>query len=185
MTQIEVLRAGHDRTQELVDRMSPQDLSRPTPCSEWDVRALLAHVVAATDGLVAMLHDEKPDWGKDALGDDPAATVRQSLTASLEAWQEPGSLERPSRQMPGMLVVDFALADAVAHAWDLASALGQPLGLDDELVAVVHQRWDGEPAETARTYEVFGPRVDVPADASATDRFLGLTGRDPGWRPPG
>ena len=87
--------------------------------------------------------------------------------------------------MPGMLVVDFAMADAVTHGWDLAAALGQPLGLDERLVAVVHERWDGEPAEIGRTYDVFGPRVDVPADAPVTDRLLGLFGRDPGWLPPG
>jgi hypothetical protein len=30
---------------------------------------------------------------------------------------------------------------------------------------------------------IFGPVVAVPDDASAMDRFVGLTGRDPEWQP--
>jgi hypothetical protein len=31
---------------------------------------------------------------------------------------------------------------------------------------------------------LFGPLVEVPADAPLFDRILGVTGRDPGWEPP-
>jgi len=31
---------------------------------------------------------------------------------------------------------------------------------------------------------IFGQPVDVPADAPLFERCLGLSGRDPGWRPP-
>ncbi len=174
-----MLRAGYARTTAHVEALTPQDLSRPTPCPDWDVRALLAHVVAATDGLVAMLHDQTPDWGKDALGDDPAAAVRGSVEASLAAWAEPGAVDTPSNQMPGMRVVDFAMGDAVAHAWDLASALGRPLDLPDEAAQAVLDRWQGEPADIGRTFGAFGPRVTVPADAPPLHRLLGEMGRDP------
>jgi uncharacterized protein (TIGR03086 family) len=179
MDELQVLRTAYARTSENVEALSPEDLSRPTPCSEWDVRALLAHVVAATDGLTAMLHDETPDWGKDALGDDPGAAVRRSYEDSLAAWAEPGAVGKPSTQMPGMRVVDFALGDAVAHAWDLATALGRPLDLPDEVVQAVLDRWQGEPASIGRQYGAFGPAVEVPTDAPALHRLLGEMGRDP------
>ncbi|MCW2613639.1 MAG: hypothetical protein JWN08_633 [Frankiales bacterium] len=179
--ELEVLQAGHGLTRALVEGLTPDDLSLPTPCRDWDVRALLVHVVAATDGLVAMLRDEPPDWGKDALGDDPPAAVRRSLEAALAAWSEPGAVDRRSQQMPGMRVVDFAMGDAVAHAWDLSSALGRAADLDPALVQVVLDRWGGEPAEEGRTWGAFGPRADVPADAPVLDRLLGELGRDPAF----
>ena len=184
MSELDVLRAAHEETLRNVDGLTADDLTRPTPCADWDVRALLVHIVAATDGPVAMLRSQEPDWGKDQLGDDPAAAVRDSLAAATAAWAEPGALELPSRQMPGMRVVDFAVADAVTHGWDLATALGRPFALADDLVRPVLDRWDGDPAEQGRVFGVFGPRVEVAAQAPALDRLLGLFGRDPAFRPP-
>jgi uncharacterized protein (TIGR03086 family) len=189
MSELDVLRTAFAQTQEAVDGLREGDLQRPTPCTEWDVRALLVHVVAAHDGLVALLHGEQADWGRDALGDDPAGAVRRSTQAALAAWAEPGAVDTPSQQMPGMRVVDFAMADAAAHGWDLATALGRRFALDDADVEVLSARWTEQAAETGRTYGVFGPRVDVPVDAPALDRVLGLFGRDPsrtasGGQPP-
>ena len=179
MDEFDVLRAGYGATLSLVDGLGADDLSRPTPCAEWDVRALLSHVVTSTDGLVALLHDEQPDWESDRLGDDPAASVRRSLTASLEAWAAPGALERPSSQLPGMRVVDFAMGDALAHAWDLAAALDRPRPLDDDLVRLVLDRWAGGAAEQGRAWGVFGPRVEVGDDAPVLEQLVALFGRDP------
>ena len=181
MAELEVLRAGYDQTVRLVEGLGAPDLLRPTPCQDWDVRALLVHVVAATDGLVAMLHDEQPDWAGDGLGDDPAGAVRRSVTDALAAWAEPGATDRPSQQMPGMRLVDFAMGDAIAHAWDLSAALGRPLVLEEDLARVVQGRWHGEPSRQGRAYGAFGPQVEVPADAPALHLFLGDVGRDPQW----
>lgn len=183
MSELEVLQAGYARTNALVEGLAPGDLARPTPCSEWTVRDLLVHVVAATDGLVNVVQGREADWGKDALGEDPAAAVRASTAAALAAWSEPGATTRPSEQMPGMRVVDFALGDAVAHAWDLAAALGQPRELPAALVQEVLDRWEGAPADTGRQYGVFGPRVEVAPGTPATDRLAALFGRDPAFVP--
>ncbi len=66
--ELEALRSTYERAQELVDEVEPGDLARPTPCSDWDVRRLLAHVVAGVDGLVGQLRGLTPDWQKDSLG---------------------------------------------------------------------------------------------------------------------
>lgn len=179
MRELALLESAYGQSITNVESLTLDDLHRPTPCPEWDVQALLVHMTATSTGLVAMMRDQAPDWDKDELGEDPAPVMRRALTAALAAWSQPGATEVPSGQMPGMRLVDFAMADALAHGWDLAAALGRPLEIDDALIEMVHERWDGEPAETGRKFGVFGRRVEVPSDAPVLDRFLGSFGRDP------
>lgn len=185
MDDLTVLRTAFDRLRTLADETGPDDLSRPTPCADWDVRALLDHVVAGQSGLVAVLRGQAPDWSDgDRLGDDPVAAVDRALDAALDAFSQPGAPEQTSEKLPGLRIVDFAAADAVVHGWDLATALGRPLDLPDDVVRVVHDRWSGEAAETGRSYGTFGPAVPVAEDRPLPDRLVGVLGRDPGWRAP-
>lgn len=73
------------------------------------------------------------------------------------------------------------------HAWDLALALGLDYAIDPE---ELHSQWQGaqqipdimrQPGAFGPGIVVFGPAVDVPADAPIHDRLLGLLGRDPHW----
>ncbi|MGH3936044.1 MAG: TIGR03086 family metal-binding protein [Pseudonocardiaceae bacterium] len=179
MDEIEALQSTYARMQVLVDGLEPADLTRPSPCSEWNVHALLAHLVAATDGFAALLRGEKPDWAKDALGDDPATTLRQSVREALVQWRRPGAADAPSPMMPGMRMIDMALADAVAHTWDLATALGRDPMLDEDAVRLAYDRWAHGAADTGRQFGAFGPEISVPDDARLLDRFVGLLGRTP------
>ena len=185
MDDLTVLRTAFARLRSLAATVGPDDLGRPTPCADWDVRALLDHVVAGQGGLVAVLRGDDPDWSDgDRLGDDPARAVDRALDAALTAFSAPGATEQTSEKLPGLRIADFAAADAVVHGWDLATALGQPLDLPDDVVRVVHDRWSGGAAETGRTYGAFGPEVPVAADRPLTDRLVGVLGRDPDWRAP-
>ena len=98
--ELEALRSAYQRAQ-LVDEVEPGDLTRPTPCSDWDVRGLVAHSVAGADGLAVQLRGVTPDWQKDTLGDDPAAELRQSLQNALTEWRRPGAVETASPMVPG------------------------------------------------------------------------------------
>jgi uncharacterized protein (TIGR03086 family) len=129
--------------------------------------------------LADLLRGEQPNWDKDTLGDDPAAALRKTVQAALAQWRRPGAVDTPSQMVPGMRVVDFALADAVAHTWDLATALGRDPGLDEDAVRLAYDRWAHGAAETGRQFGAFGPAVSIPDDAPVLDRYLGLLGRTP------
>ena len=82
-----------------------------------------------------------------------------------------------------------ALDELVVHGWDLAVSTGQAYAADPvaveacaEWVAGFAPPADG-PDAPADEGGLFGRPVPVGADASALDRLLGLTGRDPAWRP--
>lgn len=186
MDDLSVLRTAYGRLRALAAEVSPDDLARPTPCADWDVRALLDHLVAGQSGLVAVLAGDAPDWSeRDRLGDDPAAAVDRALDAAFEAFSQPGAVDATSEKLPGLRIVDFAAADAVVHGWDLATALGRPLDPPpDDVVRAVHDRWSGGAAETGRSYGAFGPEVPVADDRPLVDRLVGALGRDPDWRAP-
>jgi uncharacterized protein (TIGR03086 family) len=75
----------------------------------------------------------------------------------------------------------FALDEIVVHGWELAVATGQDYPSDEAAVRACAEFLAGVP----RAEELFGPVVEVPAGAPALDRLVGLTGRDPAWRPAG
>jgi uncharacterized protein (TIGR03086 family) len=84
--------------------------------------------------------------------------------------------------MPAAVVGPMMLAEFVLHGWDLARAVGAPYDVTEELgrstLAAVQPL-----VGMGREGGWYGPEVDVPAGAPAFDRTLGLTGRDPAWRP--
>jgi len=72
-----------------------------------------------------------------------------------------------------------ALNEVVVHGWDVSRASGQSYTVDPQSLAVcadfLSQATDRE--------GVFGPVVEVSADAPALERVIGLSGRDPSWTP--
>ena len=86
--------------------------------------------------------------------------------------------------LPGEVGGLVALDEIVLHGWDLAVATGQPFDVDPDLLTAVHgfvASFDPDPNAEGR---LFGPVVEVPADAPLLDRVLGLAGRDPAWSRP-
>ncbi|GGP95946.1 TIGR03086 family metal-binding protein [Streptomyces roseolilacinus] len=176
----------------VVRALPDERLTDPTPCSEYDVRRLLDHLfqVVVQFQLLAVKKDadfsaepeavtERADW-RDAFAAETSALV--------EAWAAPGAEEGTAGGMglPASVVGHMVLGDLVVHAWDLARATGQdytpaPAVVDDLLVVF------GELAPAGRKMGVFGEEHPLPAGgagASAWERLLALTGRDPAWTRP-
>src|SRR5919199_907798 len=66
------------------------------PCTEWNVRALLGHLVGGNWRFVAVAEGQPVRRGPEAddrLGDDPAAAYHTSAETLRLAWREPGRLE--------------------------------------------------------------------------------------------
>lgn len=177
---------------EVVRGIGPDDLDRPTPCTERTVRALLNHLIFWTGlrGHAAGLKQPQPD--EPAEGYDFTAepgwaetyAARSARTAAVwsdpEAWAGETALTG-SGGMPAPFVGGILLCEWLLHGWDLAVATGQKLDVDDELAAAVYEDVAGR-ADMARKYGAFGPEVPVPAAAPLFDRALGLSGRDPAWK---
>src|SRR5579864_8955902 len=116
-----------DETARLVEGVRPDQMSLPTPCPDWDVRALIAHLVGGNMRWAAMAKGEPMRRGPVAaavLGDDPAGAYRRTAAEVKAAWQSPALLDQqfqlPIGAMPGRAALSVHLVETVAHAWDLA-----------------------------------------------------------------
>lgn len=171
--------------QRIVDNVRPDQLDATTPCTEWDVRALLNHsiglyrIIAASAGNGPM-----PAPDDDLVGDDPRAAFATAAGAAHVALHAPGALERtyhlPWGEMAGPDLARISFADTVIHAWDLAKATGQLAALDPDLceAAVAWGRTAMRPEY--RTPEAgFGPELPAPPDAPACARLAAFYGRRP------
>jgi uncharacterized protein (TIGR03086 family) len=157
----------------------------PTPCSEWDVRALVGHVTSeqlwAPSMLAGRTMAEVGDrFDGDVLGDDPRAAWREAAAGAREAAAS-------SKALDGMVHVSYGdvpaeryltemTLDAVVHAWDLARATGGDERLDPELVELALALVEPN-LELLAASGLFGAPLEVPAGADPQTRLLALLGR--------
>ncbi|GLZ08061.1 TIGR03086 family protein [Actinomadura sp. NBRC 104412] len=172
----------------------PSDLlDAPTPCSDWNVRALINHMILwAGPGATAARKQppaEPVDEGRDLTGDGAwADRYAERARAMAEAWADPAAWEGTTSLtggpdgMPASFIGWMMTGECVLHGWDLAVSTGQETALPGDLVAALYER-TVPTAEMGREYKVYAEELKVPESAPTLDRLLGLTGRDPSWRP--
>ncbi len=165
--------------------------SAPTPCTDWDVRALTNHVVGEDRWVVPLVEGRTIAEVGDALDGDllgaaPAEAASTATKGAVAALSEPGALDRTVHLSFGDFTAeDYAwqvLVDHVVHTWDLLAGSGADRALDPELVEAAAGWW-GDWAESYRSAGAVAAPVDVGPGASAQDRLIGSFGRDPGWTP--
>jgi uncharacterized protein (TIGR03086 family) len=168
---------------EKVKGVTAADMAKPTPCSEFDVRAVLNHMLGGLTMLTTAAGGEKAAMPEgDQVGSDPAGTYEQRRTALLAAVRGPGALDRnwemPFGSLPGQMMAGIAFMEHLTHAWDVARATGQDTVLPAELVAECMQLVTPMDA-MLRTPGVCGPAVAVAETASAQDKLIAFLGRNP------
>jgi uncharacterized protein (TIGR03086 family) len=183
------LRARHRRAidgfGERVHAVGPDQWDRPTPCGEWDVRALVNHLVVEQLWVPPLLDglgiDEIGDrFDGDQLGGDPVEAWDAAAGAALAAFAAPDALEAEVElsygSQPAPAYLREMTADALVHTWDLARGIGADDTLDPELVELA-LAWVEDRADELQASGLFDPPVPVPDDADAQTRLLAALGR--------
>jgi len=174
----------------VVSGITPEQLDLPTPCSEWDVRALLNHVTGGSDMFAegvsqGAISDERVGelLGTDRLGDDYQGSFAAATQRALDAFATPGAAEKmvtlPFGTMPAGAALNIAIFDVTVHAWDLAKATGQDTSLDPAVVEPALAVGTQMIGDDMRAAGMFGAAVDVADDAPASDRLAAFAGRQP------
>lgn len=174
----------------IINAIKPDQLDATTPCRDFDVRALISHLLhwgpvlegAATKQSAAPL--DGPETGH--APEDWARTLGEQIARTSSAWSAPqawtgmapfGPAELPAHVVGGMVVTEL-----VVHGWDLAHATGQHATWDVDLLGFLYDEVKDH-AETGRSMGVYASEVPVLSDSPLIDRIVALTGRDPRWTP--
>jgi uncharacterized protein (TIGR03086 family) len=172
-----------------VAESTPGDLDRPTPCAEWTLGDLLAHMTAQHRGFAAAARGDGGDsaaWQVRPLGADPVTAYTEAaddVVAAFATAQQDFTLAEFDASFPADQAIGFHFIDYVVHGWDVARSLGLDYDLDPDLAgpALEIARAVPDGAHRLEPGAAFGPRLDTPAEAGALDTVLTLLGRSPGW----
>jgi uncharacterized protein (TIGR03086 family) len=153
--------------------------AQPSPCTDWTVRDLVAHVVAVHRHVVAGLDASTPP--APATDTDLEQAWRGATAEVIAALADPQRASAPvtGRFAPMSLedmIGRLLCSDTLVHSWDLARATGQDETLDAAGVTYAFAML--APNDDAiRGPGSFGPKIEPPPDADEQTRFLCFLGR--------
>jgi len=178
----------------LVADIGDDQLAAPTPCPGSTVADLLDHVgglclaftgAAAKDPATG---SQAPSADGSRLDPDWRTRLPERLDRLAAAWQDDGAWAGLTRaggvDLPGEVAGRVAANEVVVHGWDLARATGHDYTCEPGVLQAAYEFVQQAVAQNPDGSEgLFGRPVSVPDDAPLLDRLIGLTGRDPAWRP--
>jgi uncharacterized protein (TIGR03086 family) len=180
-------RAALDATRDVVAGITDDQWGLATPCEEWDVRALLNHVVAGNWWASRLAAGETIEAVGTVYDGDVIAPVaidayEASANAAASAFAAPGALDAPCAvsygPVPGSVYAGHRFVDVLIHGWDLATATGRRSPVSPELAeacwTVIEPQLD-----MLRGSGMFGADQQVPPDADPVARVLLTLGRHP------
>lgn len=180
-----LLRDAAEWVRGLVDGVPVARYGDPTPCGEFDVRTLLAHIV----GVMGRAHAagtgtpplERPAIVTGIADDDLTAAVGTAIDALDPLWHNDAMLDEmidvPWGRVPGRGVVWGYLNEVLVHGWDLAVATAQDCEADpDAAEATLAMFVQFLPAEPRGGPVPFGPVVEPATGAGPTERLANWSG---------
>jgi uncharacterized protein (TIGR03086 family) len=184
-------RRSHAWVRSLLAEVSRAQLDLPTDCPEFDVRALVGHLVATVRKLTAIGRGGDPfSLPQVVTGMPDGALLAAYADAEREmwaVWNEDAVLatavSAPFGSVPGATAMWGFLNEALVHGWELARATEQSPEADPEVVEPVLAVIEGLlPAEPRGGAFPFGPVVEPERDAGPTERLANWSGRQAGPR---
>jgi uncharacterized protein (TIGR03086 family) len=163
----------------------PDQAGLPTPCSAFDLQALVNHTVydlSTFRRLLSGAEREPPD--RDLIGDNWPAAYHAAADGLMDTWRArslEGTLKLQIGEVPVRWAIGQHLADIAVHGWDIARAVHQPVDVDLE-VGQVALDWARENLKPQFRGQAFGAEVPVDPNAPLYDRLAAFFGRDPNWK---
>jgi uncharacterized protein (TIGR03086 family) len=169
-----------------VTALHDSELEVVTNCAPWTVHRLASHALnnqLLWAGLVTGQEIVTVDdtMGAVAYEGDLASYADEVVERTLAMWATPGVLTAlhatPFGELRGSVVVNFAIVDALCHAWDLSASLGRPLEFPQESIPAVTAVVQATCTDAVRELGLIKAVATIAPDANDTDRLMAQAGR--------
>jgi uncharacterized protein (TIGR03086 family) len=179
-------RAAQQWVRDLMTGVRAEQLGLATGCPDFDVRALLGHLVATVQRARVIGAGGNPldvPLVVTGVDDDSWADAYAADAAQVWAvWDDDARLTAPVTApwgtVPGAVALWGYLNEALVHGFDLAVATGQPSEADADVVRpVLAQAQQILPAGFRGGPVPFAAVVEPAADAGPTERLANWSGR--------
>jgi uncharacterized protein (TIGR03086 family) len=175
-------------------RITPAQLTRPTPCAGWNLADLLSHMIAQHYGFAAAAEGNGADasaWEVHPVAAQPSSAYAAAARRVIAAFAAADVLQR-SFWLPEIrggislrapTAIGFHLVDYVVHGWDVAAAMGVQADYPPDVVAAALAIAEQVPDDATRLAAgaSFQPARPIPAGETPMRRMLLLLGRSPSW----
>ena len=165
--------------QDVLQDVGAADLTRQTPCTEFDVAKLTDHLMNSITAIGGAAGAALPPRAPDAA---PLAQVSAAAEAALDAWRRRGLDGKVSigpNKAPAIIAAGILSIEFLVHAWDYAIATGHQITVPEPVADYVLGLASRIITPHGRTAVGFADPVDVAADADVFDQLIAFTGRTP------
>jgi uncharacterized protein (TIGR03086 family) len=181
-------RAAAHRVDELVAAVPDDRWGAPTPCAEWDVRALVNHLANESLWVPPMFEGQTmaevgDRFDGDLLGDDPKGVWADASATAVATIEAPGAMEAicdlSMGPTPGEEYTRQLTVDLIVHGWDLARGAGLDDAIDPDLVAAATAYIEPWKPALASMPDYFATPIEPAEGADAQTVLLNTLGRRP------
>jgi uncharacterized protein (TIGR03086 family) len=165
--------------QHVLHPIARDELSKSTPCSEYDVMQLTDHLLNSITLLGGAAGADVPDRNTDYSVEQQ---VVGAARPTLDAWHRRGlndTVTLGANELPATFAVSILTLEFLVHGWDYAAATKHPMNVAEALADYALGLAQKVINPQTRATVGFADPVAVPDDASALDRLIAFTGRDP------
>jgi len=166
-------------------QVAPGEMALPTPCADWDLAALLAHLATSMADLEAAIRTGHLDLdpGQAAaqdVDDDPVEVLRDRAANLLFACYAHHGPDRfvlvGGLPLPAGVVACTGAVEIAVHGWDVSAARGRGSPIPPALATRMLRL---SPLLVTGREGLFAAPVRVPAQASPGDQLVAYLGRSP------
>jgi len=186
MGELSVLEYSLDELRQVVGALDDAQMDLVSNCAPWTVRRLASHALnnqLLWAGIVTgqQLVSPEDTMGAVAHDGDLVAFADDVTERALALWRTDGVLTQthgtPMGELPGSVVINFAIIDAVAHAWDLSASVGHAIEFAADELPAISTIVDATCTDAARDHGLIQAVTVAPDDATDTERLMALAGR--------